>query len=206
MKEAQQILFDRYLSGSFSSTEKTDFESRLKSDGGLREEFELYQEMNVFLEDKKEKGSALEVLREVGRDDWNKAQRLKKNNLALFVIPFLFVALGIAWFGYNKAQKTKRHRILLAEYEYPPNKGTRSLEIASTKLDSAIHYFDLRRMEESEKLFLEILAEDSMHQEGNRYMGHISFLKNKHKLSSNYLKKINRPSYEDSLILKLIDR
>lgn len=69
MKEAQQILFERYLKSELSDSEKNNLESRLNSDSELKRDFEIYKEMNVFLEDKTSKGEALQVLRDVGGEE-----------------------------------------------------------------------------------------------------------------------------------------
>ena len=181
MKPKHQILYEKYLQDSLKEEARAAFEKRLAENVDFRREFELYQEMEGFVGERVEKGKALDVLREVGRErkggeaeqKLNKPQR--RNWLWLLVV--LGVLALVSFYLIEQYNKNRKHQELLAGYEFPPNRGTRSLDIATTKLDSAIHYFDLRRMADSEKLFLEILEKDSMHQDANRYMGHISFLR-----------------------------
>lgn len=68
MKEANQIIFEKYLSGKMTATESAAMEVRLKGEPELRKEFELYKEMELFLVERHEKGDALAALREVGRE------------------------------------------------------------------------------------------------------------------------------------------
>ena len=145
------------------------------------------------------------MLREVGRErkggeaeqKLNKPQR--RNWLWLIVV--LSVLALVSFYLIEQNNKNKKHQELLAEYEFPPNRGTRSLDIATNKLDSAIHYFDLRRMAESEALFLEILEKDSMHQDANRYMGHITFLKGEYDESVGYFETLKNLNYIDKITL-----
>jgi len=168
MKPGDQILYEKYLQDTLKEEARAAFQKKLAEDADFRREFELYQEMEGFVGERVEKGKALDVLREVGRE-----------------------------------RKEGEKEELLASYEYPPNRGTRSLDISTTKLDSAIHYFDLRRMAESEALFLEILKIDSLHQDANRYMGHISFLKGEYDESLFFLKNITLDSFDASLLVVL---
>ena len=210
MKKAAQDLYRQYSTGELSGDALLAFEEQLKHDVVFREDFELYKGMESFVEERAKKGAALEVLRGVGRErgaeeDVGKKNKFGSTKLLIWLIPLLIIWTLGAWYANSKLQETRKHERMMAEYQYPPNRGTRSLEVASTKLDSAIHYFDLRRMAESEKLFLEILEQDSLHQDANRYMGHISFLKERdYSVSFSYLNKIRNLNKSDSLLIETL--
>jgi len=207
MKPGDQILYEKYLQDTLKEEARAAFQKKLAEDADFRREFELYQEMEGFVGERVEKGKALDVLREVGRErkEGEKEQKLNKPQRRnwLWLILGLGVLALVSFYLIEQYNKDRKHQELLASYEYPPNRGTRSLDISTTKLDSAIHYFDLRRMAESEALFLEILKIDSLHQDANRYMGHISFLKGEYDESLFFLKNITLDSFDASLLVVL---
>ncbi len=205
----KEELYRRYLAGELGGDQLLSFEQRLSEEVDFREDFELYKEMEGFVEERVKKMDALEVLRGVSSEQKSRIKNprnnvIVSNKLLWFLIIPSLVGMFVAWLASSKMQEIKNRELIMAEYKYPPNKGTRSLEVAGTKLDSAIHYFDLRRMAKSEQLFLEILAIDSLHQDANRYMGHISFLKGADNKSKYYCSKLDRLIYQDSILLKLL--
>ncbi len=207
MKPEHQVLYEKYLQNRMEGGSREAFEKRLVEDAGFRREFELYQEMEGFVGERVEKGKALDVLRGVGRERKGGEVELKlkkpQRRNWLWMILGLGVLTLVSFYLIEQYNKDRKHQELLASYEYPPNRGTRSLDIATTKLDSAIHYFDLRRMAESEALFLEILEMDSLHQDANRYMGHIKFLEGEYEKSLFFLKNITLDSFDASLLVLL---
>lgn len=62
MEETRIILFDKYLDGSLSPTERIAFENQLDENSSLKEDFLLYQEMNGFLSQKVQNKKALEAI------------------------------------------------------------------------------------------------------------------------------------------------
>ncbi len=207
MKPEHQVLYEKYLQDTLKEEARAAFQKRLAEDADFRREFELYQEMEGFVGERVEKGKALDVLREVGRErkEGEKEQKLNKPQRRnwLWLIAVLSVLALVSFYLIEQNNKNRKHQELLASYEYPPNRGTRSLDISTTKLDSAIHYFDLRRMAESEVLFLEILKIDSLHQDANRYMGHISFLKGEYRKSKDLLAKLRNIKKTDQYLISI---
>lgn len=204
MSEDNYILFERYLNGELNQEEARDFEQRLKDEDVFANAFEEYREMMGFLDEKVEKEDALDVLREVHGDVATTKSRIV--NIRFFRVAIASVLLIlIGFFVVNEYKENKRVERIMAMYEFPPNKGGRSVDMAQTKLDSAIWYFDLRDFDNSEILFLEILEQDPTNQEANRYMGHISFLNEEFIGSREYFEKLNRYHKQDSITISLLE-
>lgn len=64
MKEQDYILFEDYLEGTLSATEKNEFERRLADDEKFRQAFLTYKELSGFLESKFENKDAEEDFKE----------------------------------------------------------------------------------------------------------------------------------------------
>lgn len=69
MKAEDQILFRKYLAGELSSDELSAFEGRLSAEARFSQDFNLYKEMEGFVGEQVEKGAAMDVLREVGKEE-----------------------------------------------------------------------------------------------------------------------------------------
>lgn len=190
MNEAHQILFEKYISGRLNEAETTDFEARLNSDPSFKEDYELFQTMDAHSSEKSRNKSALDALNEVHEEETdnlhdNIASAVKTQkgfNFKLYLI-ILAVLGAIAFFAYKKLMKTSGESVLYAEimenhYELPANRGTRSLSPNSTKLDSAVYYFDLRDFDTSQQLFEDL---DATFKERIFYLSHIHFLKQDYK-------------------------
>jgi hypothetical protein len=52
MNEELYILFENYLNNDLSESEKKDFENQLQNDSDIQEKFEIYKELNGYLETK----------------------------------------------------------------------------------------------------------------------------------------------------------
>jgi len=218
MKASDQKIFRDYLSGKLSGTSLTNFELQLKQDTQFKSDFELYKSLEGFVEEKVSKEEALEILRDVGREERKDGKqtdisfgvnkkgeqilaRRKMVGVGIFGLALLLCSL---WYFIDQKKFAQRHNELLAMYKYPPISTTRSVEIPKTKLDSAIHYFGLRKMHKSEVLFLQILNTDSSHQVSLRRLAHINFLDKNYEQSRKYLHKINSLNKEDSILITLL--
>lgn len=190
MNEAQQILFEKYIKGELDSAEKASFESRLNSESGLKEDFELFKKMNAFTAEKSKNTKALHVLQEVHSAETQNIEdniaSSVKNEMRFNFKRFLIIAAvlsGIAFFAYQKIIKVSDESVLYAEimedyYELPANKGTRSLGAGATKLDSAVYYFDVRDFDKSQQMFENL---DATVEERAFYLSHIYFLQQDYK-------------------------
>ena len=196
MKEARQILFQNYLSDGLTSDEKKRFESQLASDSVFRMEFELYKEMNVFLEDRKDKGSALEVLREVGGE-----VKAPQRNLGLLwkaALGLLLITLvGFLIIKFNKDNsEPPAYAQLYVEPTWPIERSDAkdSISIAVAKylhgdLASATKELRVMQTEDSHYWLTEIYAKEMVHDSVVKYA------------SLNYQDKILR---EKCIYLKII--
>ena len=175
MKRESQELYRQYLNNDLTGDDLSAFENRLATDVEFKRDFALYKEMEGFLDAQTKHGEALSVLKDVGAEmGGDKVERGSRKMKWWLVAAALVIGIG-GWYVFQEYQATKYHENLLAKYIYPPNRGTRSVESASTKIDSAIYYFDLRRMDDSKALFLEIIETDSLNKDANFYLGHIYF-------------------------------
>lgn len=168
-------MFERYLNSELSETEKQTFEKRLQTDPSFHEEFEMYKEMMNYLDERVKNDKQLQSLNAVRKAESSHVKSWKW----IWIICALLVLAFCIFYGTRQYHQNKKFDRMMAEYVFPPNESVRSVESASSKLDSAIWYFDIRDFEKSERLFLEILQEDSLNQQANRYMGHIMFAREK---------------------------
>lgn len=209
MNEAQQILFEKYLNGELNSEETAAFEARLKSEDKLKEDFGLFQSMNAFTDEKAKNKNALDALKEVHTTETNtvhenivtSVKSQKRFNIKRFAIIALVLS-AIAFILYQKMIKSVGQGNLYAEimenhYDLPPNQGTRSLSPNSTKLDSAIHYFDVRDFEKSRETF-QIF--DNNDEEKQYYLAHIYFLEQEYKQCINWFDQIGENVVTEELI------
>ncbi len=204
MNEENQIIFERYLNNALTAEEETTFLARLEVDKTFKQDFELYKEMNGFLEEQVRHHDALDVLRDVHKEETSIPELVPKRK-TYWVWALIVVALLIlTFYGYSVIKQTQRVNKIMAMYEFPPNSGVRSADMAQTKLDSAIWYFDLRDFDKSKKRFLDILEQDSTHQEANRYMGHIMFLEKEFDTSLEFFNKVNGKNRFDSMTISLL--
>ena len=166
---------EEYIAGNLSVEDNNAFEEAMGSDERLRQAVEDFDLVGLIGEALLEEEIAGIVGEEVGIVE----EENKKKSTWLWILTFLGTAL-MAWIFWPKADNEPtledRHERLMVQYVYPENRGTRSLSKAVTKLDSAIYLFDLRKFDNSRILFEQVLEKDSLNQDANFYMAHISFL------------------------------
>lgn len=129
MDEKRIILFDTYLAGELSPTEKLSFEAELKNDSDLHKEFELYKEMNDFLDEKTSHAKALESISNVRKDFSNSQPKKTTSNWMYILFGLILFALAAYFFmSNNKSSEPDFY----AHYEAPiwPNErgGSNELE------------------------------------------------------------------------------
>lgn len=197
MKEDLQILFEQYISGAMTSSEKTTFETRLKSDEGFRREFDLYKEMDGFLDDMEKKGAALGVLREVGEEV--KAPKGNDGILWKVALGLLFMILiGLLITIFSREDSVPRS---YAEFYVEPTwpiersdtKDSISMAIAkylNGDINSATKELRLMQTEDSQYWLAEIYAKEMMHDSVLLYLPS-SFKEKVRRDRNNYLRIIS---------------
>lgn len=131
MKETDIILFEYYLSDQMSREERVAFEARLASDVEMKADYDLYKSMDGYVESTAEKGAALDVLREIGRekrsDELNDSGRLQeeKNKTIITRKKWKWVFVGIAllvvsiFYLSNTSHETPTYAELYVEPSWP---------------------------------------------------------------------------------------
>lgn len=199
MKEADQILFERHLKNELSSDEQTSFDRRLKEETSFRSSFDLFKEMNNYLDDKSNHQTAINTLNEVH-------QKATKKNKSFFYLSAFLAAVALIAILYSvktKKENTRSSR-QLALYEFPDNKGTRSLTPGATTQDSAIYYFDLRKFDLSIPLFKRILNSEPNNEIAHRYLAHNYFNLTNYSAAKVHASKIIHKEKEDSLLITIL--
>lgn len=100
----------------------------------------------------------------------------KRNRLWFIILGVIFAVLALLLYSlYESENADVQYATFMETYEFPENRGTRSAELISTKLDSAIYFFDLRRFGDSEKLIDEILISAPDNEDAIFYKAHLLF-------------------------------
>ena len=208
MEAINQILFEDYLQSRLTHEALEKFTARLSQDSHFRKEFELYKELDYFIQERTDNIQALSAIEKISNEVRESPQDGIKSGSSLKWL-LLVILLGMAALMITKMQGSSesRHNGLMAMYEPPlPSSNTRSGDIPIAILEQAIYYFDLRRWKESKDLFTTVLAKNPDNQVCNRYMAHISFVEKNYKDSKRYLKDIKQPSHEDNMLLDLVNK
>ena len=208
MEAINQILFEDYLQSRLTHEALEKFTARLSQDSHFRKEFELYKELDYFIQERTDNIRALSAIEKISNEVRESPKDGIKSGSSLKWLLFV-ILLGMAALMITKMQGSSesRHNELMAMYKPPlPSSNTRSGDIPTATLEQAIYYFDLRRWKDSKDLFTTILAKNPDNQVCNRYMAHISFVEKNYKDSKRYLKDIKQPSHEDNMLLDLVNK
>jgi len=203
-----QILFEGYLQSRLKSEALNEFKARLTEDNLFREEFELYKEMENFMQEHVDNKEAMSALQEVaaqerqGPVDQIKSGRNMKWIILVLVLGLTALLISIMGQGISDS----KHKELMAMIYTNTSSSSRSVELPTATLEKGIHYFNLMRMEESKELFTTVLAQNPNDEVSNRYMAYILFSEREYKQSLNHLKKVKQLTAVDISLLDIINK
>lgn len=203
-----QILFEGYLQSQLKSEALNEFKARLTEDSLFREEFELYKEMENFMQEHVDNKEAMSALQEVaaqerqGPVDQIKSGRNMKWIILVLVLGLTALLISIMGQGTSDS----KHKELMAMIYTNTSSSSRSVELPTATLEKGIHYFNLMRMEESKELFTTVLAQNPNDEVSNRYMAYILFSEREYKQSLNHLKKVKQLTAVDISLLDIINK
>ena len=172
----------------------------------FREEFELYKEIENFVQERVENKEAMSALQEVAAQErQGPVDQIKSGSNTKWIILVLalgLTALLISMMGQGISDS--KHKELMAMIYTNTSSSSRSAERPTATLEKGIHFFNLRRMEESKELFTTVLAQNPNDEVSNRYMAYIFFSEREYKQSLNHLKKIKQLTAVDISLLCLL--
>ena len=175
---------DAYCNGRLSEEEMKEMDSAMANDNDLRMAVENHDVVEKILDANIEDQLRAQVEAVQSKldsseqgDDVLVKSKPKRFRLLFIILGLIFAVLAVLLLTLNKSEKVDdvQYATLLDSYEFPENRGTRSAELITTKLDSAIYYFDLRRFEDSEQLMDDILRTSPENRDAIFYKAHLLF-------------------------------
>ncbi len=173
---------EAYFDGALSDADRLQFENELKTDAGLRKEYEEYK---LAMEASKH---LLEIdtklyLKEL---ESNKADSTNSNYSKLIISLFLLLSVLLLLFYFltqNNKQKSDQNikPKLYALYQAPLNKMNRG-ETLLSKLDTAILLFEQKKMIQAKSILIDLEQSELK----SRYLAHIYFQQDSFDLAKKY--------------------
>jgi hypothetical protein len=114
-------LFDGYMDGTLSDTERTQFEERLKSDEAYRKAYELHSEVVLGIQRKELKAMLQEQEQKLDGDIENTPKRFKLTYLKLAIAACFFI--GVCFVGYDFWKLSSLGGDYIAQLEQPVLRG-----------------------------------------------------------------------------------
>lgn len=129
MNEDNQILYRRYLDNDLTEVEKSDFESRLESEGDFKQGFDIFKSMENFLDKKEALGGALDAARDYHREvrekDLGSGGNSKIRKLILGVIGTAAVMCAVYLITQNPSKEQVFEKVY-AVAPWPSQRGDNS--------------------------------------------------------------------------------
>ncbi len=185
---------DAYVNGQLNKDDRQNFEEEMARDTDLKKAVDNHSMVSEALELLIEED--IRSIVDQVQESQAKVIPLYKKRWFIFIAATFTILFG-AYFGFRAyLESLYGHDQVYADYyEFPKNPyTTRSVEISSTTFERSMYLFDLRRFEESESLFQEILANNSSNDEKEiaaLYLGNIYFLQQKYQQSLEYFEMTN---------------
>lgn len=172
---------DDYIKGRLGELDRQAMEDAMEQDPDLKLAIENHDALEIILDANIEDTlrTQLEKAQKNLDDEKPVAKETGHNGINKWwiVIGILLMAsIVYILFQQSKVNNSElKYAALYELYEFPENRGTRSGELVSTKLDSAIYYFDLRNFELSEDLIDQVLNESPNNDDAVFYKAHLLF-------------------------------